>query len=108
MSDAAQNLAGKSLFCKLDCSQVYQCLQMVDQRLVEMLAFDLATRTFDFKKIAQGLSRSVSGFPVFMCERLDPVIKADQGAQYVDDIRIAANNATDVTRNIRAVFKCIR
>ena len=43
-----------------------------------------------------------------MCEYLDPVVKADQCAQYVDDIGIAANNATDLTRNIRAVFKCNR
>ena len=39
---------------------------------------------------------------------MDPVVKADQCAQYVDDIGIATNNARDVTRNIRAVFKCIR
>ena len=38
---------------------------------------------------------------------MDPVVKADQCAQYVDDIGIAFNNATDLTRNIRAVFKCI-
>ena len=43
-----------------------------------------------------------------MREYLDPVVKADQCAQYVDDIGIAANNATDLTRNIRAVFECIR
>ena len=43
-----------------------------------------------------------------MREYLDPVVKSDQSAQYVDDIGIAANNATDLTRNIRAVFKCIR
>ena len=41
-----------------------------------------------------------------MREYLDPVVKADQCAQYVDDIGIAANNATDLNRNIRAVFKC--
>ena len=34
LSDAAQHLAGKSLFCKLDCSQVYHCLQIADQRSV--------------------------------------------------------------------------
>ena len=39
---------------------------------------------------------------------MDPVVKADQCAQYVDGIGIAANNAMDLTRNIRAVFKCIR
>ena len=43
-----------------------------------------------------------------MREYLDPVVKTDQCAQYVDDIAIAANNATDLTRNIRAVIKCIR
>ena len=37
LSDAAQHLAGNSLFCKLDCSQAYHCLQMADQRSVEML-----------------------------------------------------------------------
>ena len=108
LSDAAQHLAGKSLFCKLDCSQAYHCLQMADQRSVEMLAFNSASRTFAYKRLAQGLSRSVSAFSSFMLEYLDPVVKADQCAQYVDDIGIAAHNATDLTRNIRAVFKCIR
>ena len=106
--DAAQHLAGKSLFCKLDCSQAYHCLQMADQRSVEKLAFNFASRTFAYKKHAKGLSRSVSAFSSFMREYLDPVVRADQGAQYVDDIGIAVNNATDLTRNIRAVFKCIR
>ena len=108
LSDAAQHLAGKSLFCKLDCSQVYHCLQMADQRSVEMLAFNFASRTFAYRRLAQGLSRSVSVFSSFMREYLDPVVKADQRAQYVDDIGIAANNSTDLTRNIRAVFQCIR
>ena len=108
LSDAAQHLAGKSLFCKLDCSQAYHCLQMADQRSVEMLAFNFASRSFAYRRLAQGLTRSVSAFSSFMREYLDPVVKADQFAQYVDDIGIAANNATDLTRNIRAVFKCIR
>ena len=107
LSDPAQHLAGKSLFCKLDCSQAYHCLQMADQRSVEMLAFNFASRTSAYKRLAQGLSRSVSAFSSFMREYLDSVVKADQCAQYVDDIGIAANNATDLTRNNRAVFKCI-
>ena len=98
LSDAAQELAGKSVFCKLDCSQAYHCLQMADQRSVEMLAFNFASRTFAYKRLAQGLSRSVSAFSSFMREYLDPVVKADQCVQYVDDIGIAANNATDLTR----------
>ena len=108
LSDAAQHLAGKSLFCNLDCSQAYHCFQIADQRSVEMLAFKFASRTFAYKRLAQGLSRSVSAFSSFMREYLDPVVKADQCPQYVHDIGIAAKNATDLTRNIRAVFKCIR
>ena len=80
---------------------------MADQRSMEMLAFIFASRTFAYKRLAQGLGRSVSAFSGFIREYLDPVVKADQCAQYVDNIGIAANNATDLTRNIRSVFKCI-
>ena len=62
LSDAAQHLAWKSLFCKLDCSQAYLCLQMADQLSVEMLAFNFASRNFAYKRLAQDLSRSVSAF----------------------------------------------
>ena len=51
LSDAAQHLTGKSLSCKLDCSQAYHCLQMADQRSVEMLAFNFASRTFAYKNL---------------------------------------------------------
>ena len=54
--DAAQHLAGKSLFCKLDCSQTYHCLQMAHQRSAEMLAFNFASRTFAYNRLAQVLA----------------------------------------------------
>ena len=81
---------------------------MADQRSVETFAFNFASRTFAYRRLAQGLSRSVSAFSSFMREYLDQVVKADQCAQYVDDIGIPANNATDLTRKIGAVFKCVR
>ena len=43
-----------------------------------------------------------------MREYLGPVIKADQSAQYVDDIGIAANLPEQLIINLRAVFKCIQ
>ena len=52
LSEAARHLAGKSLFCKLDRSQAYHCLQMADQRSVEMLVFNFASRTFAYKRLA--------------------------------------------------------
>ena len=57
---------------------------------MEMLAFIFASRTFAYKQFVQGLSRSVSAFSSFMREDLDPIVKADQCAQYLDDIGIAA------------------
>ena len=58
LSDAAQHLAGKSLFCKLDCSQAYHCLQMAHQRSVELLAFNLlaeSSSTKDLHKVSADL-----------------------------------------------------
>ena len=108
LTDAAQHMAGKKLFCKLDCSQGYHCLQMADQRSIEMLAFNFASRTFAFRRLAQGLSRALSAFSSFMRENLDRVIKADQCAQYVDNFGIAANDAVHLIKNLRATFECIR
>ena len=108
LTDAAQHIAGKRIFCQLDCSQAYHCLQMADQRSIEMLAFIFASRTFAYCRLAQGLSRALSAFSSFMREYLDRVNKVDQCAQYVDDIGIAANSATQLINNLRATFECIR
>ena len=42
-----------------------------------------------------------------MREYLDPVVKADQRAENVDDNWIPANNGMDPSRNFRIVFSCI-
>ena len=108
LSDAAQHMAGKKLFCKLDCSQAYHCLQMADYQSIQMLAFNFASRTFAYRRLDEGLSRSLSAFSSFMREYLDRAIKADQCAQYVDDIGIAANDTKQLYINIKTVFECIR
>ena len=43
-----------------------------------------------------------------MREYLDKVIKADQCAQYVDDVGVAANYADHLIANLRATFKCFQ
>ena len=108
LTDAAQHMAGKKLFCRLDCSQAYHCPPMADQRSIEMLAFNFASRTFAYRRKAQGLSKALSAFSSFMREYLDGVIKTDQCAQYVVDIVIAANDADHLIRNLRATFEGIR
>ena len=108
LSDAAQHMAGKKLFCKLDCSQAYHCLQMADYQSIQMLAFNFASRTIAYPRLAQGLSRSLSAFSSFMRVYLDRAIKADQCAQYVDEFGIAANDTKQLCINIKTVFECIR
>ena len=81
---------------------------MADQQSIELLAFNFASRTFAYTRLAQGLSRSLSSFSSFMREKLDKVIKADKCAQYVDDIGVAANNIDDLKRNLKAVFQGLR
>ena len=66
LTDAAQHMAGKNLFCILDCSQSYHCLQLADQQSIELLAFNFACRTFAYRKLAEGLSRSLLAFSSFI------------------------------------------
>ena len=108
LTDAAQHMAGKNMFCKLHCSQENHCLQMADQQSIELLAFNFASRTFAYRRLAPGLSRSLSAFSSFTREYLDPVIKADQCAQYVDDIVIADKTAEQLIKNLQAVFQCLQ
>ena len=79
-----------------------------DQQSIQLLASNIASRTFAYRRLAQGLSRSLSAFSSFIREYLDPVIKADQCAQYVDDIGIAANTPEQLFKNLGAVFQCLR
>ena len=70
-----------------------------------MLAFDSASGTFANRRLAQGLSRSLSAFSSFMRDYLDPVFNADQCAHYVDDIGIAAKLPEKLTNNLPTVFE---
>ena len=97
-------MAGKKHFCKLDCSLVYHCLPMADQRSIEMLAFNFASRTFAYRRLAQGLIRAFSAFSSIIRECLEKFIKADQCSQNVDDIDIATNDAEQLINNLRATF----
>ena len=67
----------------------------------------LPAELLPYRRLAQRLSRSVSAFSSFMREYLEPIVKINQCAQYVDDFETVANNATDLTQNKRAVFQCI-
>ena len=81
---------------------------MADQQPIELLAFNFASRTFAYRRLAQGFIRSLSAIWSFMQKYLDPVIKADQCAQYVDDIGIAVKTPEQLIKKLGAVFQCLR
>ena len=81
---------------------------MADQRSIEMLAFNFASRTFAYRRLAQGLSPALSAFSSFIQEYLYIVIKADQCAQYVDDVGVATNYAEQLINNFRAFLQGIQ
>ena len=81
---------------------------MTDQQSIELLAFNFASGTFAYRRLAQGLSRSLTAFSIFIREYLDPVIRAEQCAQYTDDFGIAAITPQQLIENLRAVIQCLR
>ena len=61
---AAQHMAGKKLFRTLDCSQAYHCLQMADQRSIEMLVFNFASRSLHTEDMHKDLAKPYRPFLV--------------------------------------------
>ena len=74
---------------------------MADYQSIQTLAFNFATRTLAYRRLQH------SAFSSYMREYLDKAIKADQCAQYIDDIGIDANDTKQLCTNIRTVFQCI-
>ena len=80
---------------------------MANQQSMELLAFNFASKSFVYRRLAQSLSLSLSAFSGLIREYFDPVIKADQCAQYVDVIGIAANILPQLIKNLQTVFQCL-
>ena len=95
-SDAAQFMAGKKFFCKLDCSQAHHCIQMAHEESIHLPSFNFGSRTLAYQRLAQGLKRYLSVFTCAIREYLDPVVRTDRRAQYVDDISVAAHTASEL------------
>ena len=81
---------------------------MADEHSVQLLAFNLGSRTFAYLRLAQGLNQSLSAFNSTVREYVLSLVEADKCAQYVDDIGIAAHNVEDLLSNIKAVFQQIQ
>ena len=108
MADATNDFAGKVSFCKLDCSQSYQCVQKTDDLSVHFLAFNFSSRIFAYNCLAQGLNRSVTGFSSFVKHYLDPCLAANVCTQFITDIAARVNNSDELIPPLRKTFNCLR
>ena len=108
MTDATNYFAGKNLFCKLDCSQAYHCVQLADDLSVQLLAFNFASRTFAYNCLAQGFNKSVTGFSSFVKHYLDPCLAANICTQFMDDVAAGVNNFDEMIPALRKIFDCLR
>ena len=81
---------------------------MADDLSVQLLAFNFASRTYAYKCLAQGLSKSVTDFSSFIRHYLDPCLEANICTQYMDDIGKAVNNFNELVPNLRKIFECVR
>ena len=107
LSGASPHLAGKQIFYEKTCSQACHCLQLANQRSIEVPAYNVAIPTFVYQRFAQVLSRSLSALSSFIREILIRVMKTYQCAQNVEDIGIAANTPLEKSSNTKAVSEWI-
>ena len=103
MADTTAHFAGKSIFCKLDCSQAYHCVIMADSLSVQLLAFKFAFRTMAYQRLARGLIRSVTGFSAFLKNYLEPCLSANVCTQFMDDIECGAESGEQLIPNLRLI-----
>ena len=91
-----------------DCSQAYFALQMANEELIQLLAFNFGSRTYAFKRMAQRLSRSVSAIRSYIRRYLDENIAADECTQYVDDIATGSYTVEQHLHNLIGIFESIK
>ena len=108
MTDATNHFAGKQLFCKLDCSQTYHCVQKADDLSVQLLAFNFGSRTFAYNCLAQGLNKSVTGFSSFIKHYLDKCLAANVCTQFMDDIAAGVTCFDELIPTLTKIFDCLR
>ena len=83
---ATNHFAGKQLFCNLDYSQAYYCVEIADDLSVQLLVFNFASRTFAYDCVARGLNKSVTASSSFIKHYFDKCVAPNVRTQFMDDI----------------------
>ena len=80
---------------------------MADPLSVQLLAFNFASRTVAYQRLAKGLNRSVTGFSAFVRNYLEPCLSAKVCTQFMDNIGCGAESFEQVIPNLRLILKCL-
>ena len=88
----------------MDCSQAYFSMQMADELSIQLLAFNFGGRTFAFKRLAQGLSRSPRAFSACVNKQLHACVASDRCFVYFDDLGSGAIDGDALIENLEQIF----
>ena len=83
-------------------------VQMADDLSTQLLTLNFSACTCTYKCLAQGLSKSVTGFSAFIRHYLNPCLAVDIGTQFMDDIGRGVETFQQIEPNLRKNFECIR
>ena len=81
---------------------------MADPLSVQLLSFDLASRTYAYTRLAQGLNKSMTGFSSFVRYYLDSCLAANSCTQFMDDIGCGVETFEQMVPTLRQTFDCLR
>ena len=108
MTDAFHFFEGKTLLTKLDCSQPYHYVQMADPLWVQLLSFNFASKLNTYTRLAQVLSKWVTGFSWFVRCYFDTCLAAKLCTQFKDDIGSGVETFEQMVPALEQTFDCLR
>ena len=108
LMDAAMHFSGKPIKSKMDCAQAFHGIEAADKVSVQLMSFNFASRTFAYKRLAQGLSRSATAFSSYIRQSLHKCITNDQCEAYMDDIGAGSHTFEEHVVAIEAIFDSIK
>ena len=79
-------------------------MQMADELSIQLLAFNFGERTFDFKRLAQGLNRSPTAFSACVNKHLHACVENDRCFVYFDDLGSGAIDGNALIDNLEHIF----
>ena len=83
LHDVINHFVRKRIFTQIDCSQFHHCVQIANGSSVPILAFIHSSRTYEYKRLAMGLSKSVTGCSSFIRHFHDGCLTAGLCTQFM-------------------------